>query len=106
MLNGFNTSGASPYTYTLDDQGRVISSTGMDMMTGENVTYTWSYDANAEPHAFQFHVRYAEDFLVLLLFVLVGVPEDPSPVWQPLCLYHDGNKEKRQITRISEQVPI
>ena len=28
-----------------------------------------------EPHAFQFHVRYAEDFLVLLLFVLVGVPE-------------------------------
>ena len=30
----------------------------------------------------------------------------PSPVWQPLCLYHDGNKEKRQITRISEQAPI
>lgn len=36
----------NPYTYTLDDQGRVISSTGMDMMTGEDVTYTWSYDAN------------------------------------------------------------
>lgn len=34
------------YTYTLDDQGRVISSTGMDMTTGEDVTYTWSYDAN------------------------------------------------------------
>ena len=34
------------YTYTLDDQGRVISSTGMDMMTGEEATYTWSYDAN------------------------------------------------------------
>lgn len=34
------------YTYTLDDQGRVISSTGMDMMTGDEVTYTWSYDAN------------------------------------------------------------
>ena len=34
------------YTYTLDDQGRVISSTGMDMMTGEEVAYTWSYDAN------------------------------------------------------------
>lgn len=36
----------TPYTYTLDDQGRVISSTGMDMMTGEEVAYTWSYDAN------------------------------------------------------------
>lgn len=36
----------TPYTYTLDDQGRVISSTGMDMMTGEDVAYTWSYDAN------------------------------------------------------------
>lgn len=36
----------NPYTYTLDDQGRVISSTGMDMMTEEKVTYTWSYDAN------------------------------------------------------------
>lgn len=34
------------YTYTLDDQGRVISSTGMDMMTGDEVTYIWSYDAN------------------------------------------------------------
>ena len=34
------------YTYTLDDQGRVISSTGMDKMTGEKATYTWSYDAN------------------------------------------------------------
>lgn len=34
------------YTYTLDDQGRVISSTGMDMMTGDEVAYTWSYDAN------------------------------------------------------------
>lgn len=36
----------NPYTYTLDDQGRVISSTGMDAMTSEEVTYTWSYDAN------------------------------------------------------------
>ena len=36
----------NPYTYTLDDQGRVIRSTGMDMMTGDEVTYTWSYDAN------------------------------------------------------------
>lgn len=36
----------NPYTYTLDDQGRVISSTGMDMMTGDEVTYTWSYDEN------------------------------------------------------------
>lgn len=36
----------NPYTYTLDDQGRVISSTGMDMMTGDEVTYIWSYDAN------------------------------------------------------------
>ena len=34
------------YTYTLDDQGRIVSSTAMDMQTGEDVTYTWSYDAN------------------------------------------------------------
>ena len=34
------------YTYTLDDQGRIVSSTAMDMHTGEDVTYTWSYDAN------------------------------------------------------------
>ena len=34
------------YTYTLDDQGRIVSSTAMDMPTGEDVTYTWSYDAN------------------------------------------------------------
>lgn len=34
------------YTYTLDDQGRIVSSTAMDMQTGEKVTYTWSYDAN------------------------------------------------------------
>lgn len=34
------------YTYTLDDQCRIVSSTAMDMQTGEDVTYTWSYDAN------------------------------------------------------------
>lgn len=34
------------YTYTLDDQGRIVSSTAMNMQTGEDVTYTWSYDAN------------------------------------------------------------
>ena len=34
------------YTYTLDDQGRIVSSTAMDMQTGEDVTYTWNYDAN------------------------------------------------------------
>lgn len=34
------------YTYTLDDQGRIVSSTAMDMQTGKDVTYTWSYDAN------------------------------------------------------------
>ena len=34
------------YTYTLDDQGRIVSSTAMDMQTAEDVTYTWSYDAN------------------------------------------------------------
>ena len=34
------------YTYTLDDQGCIVSSTAMDMQTGEDVTYTWSYDAN------------------------------------------------------------
>lgn len=34
------------YTYTLDDQGRIVSSTAMDMQTGKDETYTWSYDAN------------------------------------------------------------
>ena len=34
------------YTYTLDGQGRIVSSTAMDMQTAEEVTYTWSYDAN------------------------------------------------------------
>lgn len=34
------------YTYTLDDQGRIVSSTAMDMQTGKDVTHTWSYDAN------------------------------------------------------------
>lgn len=35
----------APFKYTIDDQGRIISSTGYDMY-GEDVTYTWSYDAN------------------------------------------------------------
>ena len=35
----------APFKYTIDDQGRVISSTGLDMY-GEEVAYTWSYDAN------------------------------------------------------------
>lgn len=35
----------APFTYTLDDQGRIISSTGYDMY-GEDVAYTWNYDAN------------------------------------------------------------
>lgn len=34
------------YTYTLDDQGRIVSSTAMNMQTGKEETYTWSYDAN------------------------------------------------------------
>lgn len=34
------------YTYTLDDQGRIVNSTAMDMQTGKEETYTWSYDAN------------------------------------------------------------
>ena len=34
------------YTYTLDDQGRIVSSTAVDMQTGKEETYTWSYDAN------------------------------------------------------------
>ena len=33
-----------PFTYTLDDNGRIVSSTGIDMY-GEDVSYTWSYDA-------------------------------------------------------------
>ena len=35
----------APFTYTLDDQGRIISSTGYDMY-GDDVAYTWNYDAN------------------------------------------------------------
>ena len=35
----------APFTYTLDDQGRIIGSTGYDMY-GEDVAYTWNYDAN------------------------------------------------------------
>lgn len=31
--------------YTIDDQGRIISSTGYDMY-GDAVAYTWNYDAN------------------------------------------------------------
>lgn len=35
----------APFTYTLDDQSRIISSTGYDMY-GDDVAYTWNYDAN------------------------------------------------------------
>lgn len=35
----------APFTYTLDDQGRIIGSTGYDMY-GEDAAYTWNYDAN------------------------------------------------------------
>lgn len=34
------------YTFTLDDQNRVVKSTGVDLYTGETYTYVWSYDAN------------------------------------------------------------
>lgn len=34
-----------PIAYTIDDQGRIISSTGYDMY-GDDVAYTWNYDAN------------------------------------------------------------
>ena len=34
-----------PYTFTLDDQKRIISSTGADMY-GDAVKYTWNYDAD------------------------------------------------------------
>lgn len=34
-----------PIAYTIDDQGRIISSTGYDMY-GDAVAYTWNYDAN------------------------------------------------------------
>ena len=35
----------APFVYTIDDQGRIISSTGYDMY-GDDVAYTWNYDAN------------------------------------------------------------
>lgn len=35
----------APFTYTLDDQGRIIGSTGYNMY-GDDVAYTWNYDAN------------------------------------------------------------
>lgn len=34
------------YTFTLDDQNRVVKSTGLDSYTGETYTYVWSYDVN------------------------------------------------------------
>lgn len=34
-----------PIAYTIDDQGRIIGSTGYDMY-GDAVAYTWNYDAN------------------------------------------------------------
>ena len=34
-----------PFTYTIDNQGRIIGSTGYDMY-GDEVAYTWNYDAN------------------------------------------------------------
>lgn len=34
-----------PIAYTIDDQGRIIGSTGYDMY-GDEVAYTWNYDAN------------------------------------------------------------
>lgn len=34
-----------PIAYTIDDQGRIVSSTGYDMY-GDEVAYTWNYDAN------------------------------------------------------------
>ncbi len=36
---------SQPIAYTIDDLGRIISSTGYDMY-GEEVAYTWNYDAN------------------------------------------------------------
>lgn len=35
----------TPFTYTIDDQVRIISSTGYDMY-GDEVAYTWNYDAD------------------------------------------------------------
>lgn len=35
----------APFVYTIDDQGRIISSTGYDKY-GDEVAYTWNYDAN------------------------------------------------------------
>lgn len=34
----------APFTYTLDANGRIVSSTGYDMF-GNDVVYTWNYDA-------------------------------------------------------------
>lgn len=36
----------APYTYTLDEQNRIVSSTALDSYTGEEVKYTWTYDAD------------------------------------------------------------
>ena len=32
-------------TYTLDENGRITSSTGFSMQTGEEIVYAWNYDA-------------------------------------------------------------
>ena len=71
-------------TYTLDDQGRVISSTGMDMMTGDEVTYTWSYDANG----------------YLTSVKQVGAADDADANF--LSTYTDGNLSAYTLSLTSE----
>ena len=62
------TTGA-PYTYSLDDNGRVVKSTGYDMY-GDEVTYTWNYDADG---------------------YLVNVKQEGSDTPDFSCTYNEGN---------------
>lgn len=62
------TTGA-PYTYSLDDNGRIVKSTGRDMY-GDDVTYTWNYDADG---------------------YLVSVKQDGSDNPDFSCTYNEGN---------------
>ncbi len=58
-----------PYTYTLDDNGRIAKSTGYNMY-GDEVTYTWNYDVDG---------------------YLVSVKQDGSADPDFSCTYNEGN---------------
>lgn len=72
----------APFSYTLDDNGRIVSSTGYDMY-GEDVVYTWKYDAAG----------------YLVSVKKVGAEEDDSNF---LNTYTDGNLSAYTLSLTNE----